>query len=104
MRGWLTRHADAVLAAGVALAFVAEVSFEAGVHRREPAALAALAFAASLLVRRRFPLVPLLAGLAVIELDNTVIKGLAEAGGRRGAHPRGDPAGGDRARPAGQLR
>ena len=31
-------------------------------------------------VRRRLPLLPLLAGLAVIELDNTAFKGLAEAG------------------------
>jgi hypothetical protein len=37
-------------------------------------------FAASLLVRRRLPVVPLLAGVAVIELDNTEVKGLAEAG------------------------
>ena len=80
MRVLLRVYADAVLAAVVAVVYVAEVSFEADVHRREPAALAALAFGASLLVRRRFPLVPLLAGLAVIELDNTAIKGLAEAG------------------------
>jgi len=80
MRGLLRGRGDVLLAAVVAVVYVAEVSFEADVHRREPAALAALAFAASLLIRRRFPLVPLLAGLAVIELDNTVIKGLAEAG------------------------
>ncbi len=69
-----------LLAAAVAVVYTLEVSFEADVQHREAAALAALAFAASLLVRRRFPLVPLLAGLAVIELDNTAIKGLAEAG------------------------
>jgi signal transduction histidine kinase len=80
MRTLTTKYGDAMLAAAVALVYVAEVSFESDVHRREPAALAALGFAASLLVRRRFPLVPLLAGLVVIELDNTVIKGLAEAG------------------------
>jgi signal transduction histidine kinase len=80
MRRLLRVYADVVLAAVVAVVYVAEVSSEADVHRREGAALAALAFAASLLVRRRFPLVPLLAGLAVIELDNTLIKGLAEAG------------------------
>jgi len=76
----LRDHGDLLLAAVVAVVYVAEVSFEADVHRREPAALAALGFAASLLLRRRHPLVPLLAGLAVIELDNTVIRGLAEAG------------------------
>jgi signal transduction histidine kinase len=76
----LKSHGDVVLAAVVAVVYLAEVSFEADVHRREPAALVALGFAASLLLRRRYPLVPLLAGLAVIELDNTAIKGLAEAG------------------------
>jgi len=80
MRALLRSHGDALLAALVAVVYVAEVSFEADVHRREPAALAALAFAASLLVRRRYPVLPLLAGLAVIELDNTLVKGLAEAG------------------------
>lgn len=80
MRRLLRARGDALLATAIAVVYVAEVSFEADVHRREPAALVALAFAASLVVRRRFPLVPLLAGLAVIELDNTVIKGLAEAG------------------------
>jgi signal transduction histidine kinase len=77
---FVRRYGDAALAAVVAVVYVAEVSFEADVHRREPAALVALAFAASLLARRRYPLVPLLAGLAVIELDNTAVKGLAEAG------------------------
>src|SRR5262249_6152947 len=80
MRGLVRNHGDVLLAAVVAVVFVAEVSFEGDVHRREPAALAALGFSASLLVRRRVPLVPLLAGLAVIELDNTAVKGLAEAG------------------------
>jgi len=80
MRRVLRGRGDALLAAAVAVVYVAEVSFEADVHRREAAALAALAFAASLLVRRRLPFVPLLAGLAVVELDNTAVKGLAEAG------------------------
>jgi hypothetical protein len=80
VRVLLRSHGDRVLAAAVAVVYVLEVSFESDVTRREPSALAALAFAASLLVRRRLPLVPLLAGLAVIELDNTALKGLAEAG------------------------
>ena len=80
MRRLLRVYGDALLAAVVAVVYVAAISFEADVHRREPAALAALGFAASLLVRRRLPLVPLLAGLAVIELDNTAVRGLAEAG------------------------
>jgi signal transduction histidine kinase len=80
VRSFLRSRGDVLLAAAVAVVYIAEVSFEADVHRREAAALAALGFAASLLVRRRFPLIPLLAGLAVIELDNTAVKGLAEAG------------------------
>jgi signal transduction histidine kinase len=76
----LKKHGDLLLAAVVAVVYVAEVLFEADVDRRGPAALAAVGFAASLVVRRRRPLVPLLAGLAVIELDNTLVKGLAEAG------------------------
>jgi signal transduction histidine kinase len=80
MRGLVRKHGDALLAGVVAAVYVAEVSFEADVHRREPSALVALVFGASLLARRRYPLVPLLAGLAVIELDNTALKGLAEAG------------------------
>ncbi len=80
MRRVLRVYGDVVLAIVVAGVYVAEVSLEADVHRRGLAVLAALGFAASLLVRRRFPLIPLLAGLAVIELDNTAIKGLAEAG------------------------
>jgi signal transduction histidine kinase len=80
MRRLTARYGDLMLAAGVAAIYVAEVSFESDVHRRVPSALVAIGFGASLLVRRRFPLVPLLAGLAVIELDNTVLKGIAEAG------------------------
>jgi len=80
VRGVLRAYGDVVIAALVAAVYVAEVSFEADVTRREPSALVALAFGASLVVRRRRPVVPLLAGLAVIELDNTVLKGLAEAG------------------------
>ena len=80
MPSWLRKHGDALLAAVVAAVYIAEVSFEADVNRRGPSALVALGFGASLLVRKRYPLVPLLAGLAVIELDNTALKGLAEAG------------------------
>ena len=80
MRSWARTHGDALFAAIIAAAYVAEVTFEADVQRPGASALVALAFGASLLVRRRYPLVPLLAGLAVIELDNTALKGLAEAG------------------------
>ena len=95
MRRVLRVHGDVVLAVVVAVVYVAEVSLEADVHRRGPAALAALGFAASLLVRRRFPLTPLLAGLAVIELDNTAIKGSRRRGSSSsGSSSRSTPPGG----------
>jgi signal transduction histidine kinase len=75
------RYGDAAIAGAIASVFAAETLLEADTagHRGASAAVA-LAFGGSLLLRRRAPLVPLLAGLAVIELDNTVLKGLAEAG------------------------
>jgi len=76
----LRAHGDSLLAAFVGVVYLVEIAFEADVERRAASAAVALAFAASLVVRRRLPLVTLLAGLAVIELDNTVLKGLAEAG------------------------
>jgi signal transduction histidine kinase len=76
----LRAHGDLVLAALVGAVYLAEIAFEADVERRGPSAAVAAAFAASLALRRRAPLVALLAGFAVIELDNTVLKGIAEAG------------------------
>ncbi len=78
---FVRRYGDSVLVAGVGALYLAEVSFEAGLagHRLASAGAAA-GFSASLLLRRRAPLVALLAGLAVILLDNTVLPGLAEAG------------------------
>ena len=81
MRPFIRRYGDSILAAGIGALYLAEVTFEAGLagHRLASAAVAAL-FSASLLFRRRAPLTALLAGLAVIILDNTVLPGLAEAG------------------------
>jgi signal transduction histidine kinase len=80
VRRLLRRHGDAVLALAVGAVYVLEVGLEADVRHRGASAAVAVGFAASLLVRRRLPLVALVAGLAVIELDNTVLKGVAEAG------------------------
>ena len=80
VRRTLQARGDLLLAAAVTVIYVAEVLLEGDVQRRAPSAVAAALFGASLAVRRRYPLVPMLAGLAVVLLDNTVLKGLAEAG------------------------
>ena len=131
MRTLTTKYGDAMLAAAVARGDVAAVSFRVGrAPAREPAALAALGFAASLLVRRRrLPARSCCSpGLVVIELDNTVIQvalprpgssssayvDRAVLGGEVGARldvrrsrsdrRRRDSPGGDRARAAGRFR
>jgi signal transduction histidine kinase len=81
IRHLLARHGDLLLAGLIGVLYVAEVLFESDVAgHRLASALAAAAFSATLAQRRRAPLVVLLAGLAVIELDNTLLPGLAEAG------------------------
>ena len=80
VRRTLQARGDLLLAAAVTVIYVAEVMLEGDVQRRAASAVAAALFGASLAVRRRYPLVPMLAGLAVVLLDNTVLKGLAEAG------------------------
>ena len=79
--GYGRRYGDYVFACLVAVVFALEVLLEADTAgHRAASALVGVAFGASLVVRRRLPVVALLVGLAVIELDNTVLKGLAEAG------------------------
>jgi signal transduction histidine kinase len=80
VRGWLQRHADGALAASLGFVFVAEMLFEADVDRRPASVAVAALFAATLAFRRRFPLAPLAVGIAIVELDNTLLKGIAEAG------------------------
>jgi len=79
------RHLDILIAAGLGAAFVAEVLTESGFAGHRPLnVLIALAFSAALVLRRRFPPVPLAAGLVVIELANLarpqVPNALAETG------------------------
>jgi hypothetical protein len=81
MRHLLNRCGDSALAAAVGFVFLGEVAFgadEAG-HRAASASVALL-FAASLLLRRTLPLVPLVVALVVIELNHTVLKGIGETG------------------------
>ena len=76
----LRERGDLLIAVAISLVYVAEVLLEGDVRRRLLSAVAAVLFGASLAVRRRWPLVPMLAGLGVVLLDNTVLHGLAEAG------------------------
>src|SRR5439155_16267845 len=72
---------DYWLAAIIGAVYLAEVSFgadEAG--KRGASAAVALLFSSALLLRRRLPLVTLSVALVVIELNHTVLKGIAEGG------------------------
>jgi hypothetical protein len=78
---WLSRRRDQALAVGLAALYVAEALFggEVTEHRVSAAVVGAL-FAATLAVRRSMPLVPLGAALVGIQLNHTVLPGLAEGG------------------------
>lgn len=81
VRALLTRYGDQLLAAGLAVLYVAEVLFsgEVETHRVTAAAVAVLAEAA-LAVRRTLPVLPILALMVVIQLNHTVLAGMAEGG------------------------
>ena len=81
VRALLTRYGDQLLAAGLAVLYVAEILFsgEVETHRATAAAVAVLAEAA-LAVRRSLPVLPLLALMVVIQLNHTVLVGMAEGG------------------------
>jgi signal transduction histidine kinase len=67
----IRRYLDLILAGGIGAVFVAEVLFESGFAGHRPLNVAiAVLFAATLLVRRRLPALPLAVGLAAIELAN----------------------------------
>ncbi len=80
LRRFLTTYGDLVLAGSIGALYCLELAFEGDVEHRLPSMAVAVCFAAALAVRRRAPLAVLAVGLVVIELDNTVLKGLAEAG------------------------
>ena len=74
-------HLDALVAAGLGVLFVAEVLFSGELtHDRGAGVAVALFFASSFLARRAIPLVPLLAAVAVIEINHTVLHGIGEGG------------------------
>jgi signal transduction histidine kinase len=80
LRRFLTTYGDLVLAGSIGALYCLELAFEGDVEHRLPSMAVAVCFAAALAVRRRAPIAVLAVGLVVIELDNTVLKGLAEAG------------------------
>ncbi len=80
LRRFLTTYGDLVLAGSIGVLYCLELAFESDVEHRLPSMAVAVCFAAALAVRRRAPLAVLAVGLVVIELDNTALKGLAEAG------------------------
>jgi signal transduction histidine kinase len=81
----LRRNLDTVIAGGLGVVFTLEVLTESGFAGHRPLnLLLGLGFCASLMLRRRYPLVPLAAGLVIIELANlarpAVPNQLAETG------------------------
>ena len=75
------RCRDLLLAALTAVLFVAQIASQQQIAAERPAALAAaLAFSATVVWRRRLPLVPLVAGTMLIEVSNLVEPALANTG------------------------
>lgn len=75
------RYADHVIAGVVAAVYVGEVALGGHAQRLGVAGVVlGAALGGSLVVRRKSPVVPLLAGFLVIVLDNVVLRGLAETG------------------------
>jgi signal transduction histidine kinase len=75
------RHGDLLLALLSVLLFVVQVATEQHFAGKRAVALpAALVFSATLAWRRRLPLVPLVAGAALIELSNLAVPALGNTG------------------------
>ena len=100
MRAFLTKYGDQLLAAGLGVLYVLEELFSGEVSQhRASAAIVGVLMAASLAVRRTMPVLPLLVAIVVIQLNHTVLPGLAEGGSfmlavviaifSAGAHARG---------------
>ena len=81
IRASLASFADPLLAGGLSALYVAEVLFSGELtHDRGAGVAVAVFFGSSFIARRTFPLVPLLAAVAVIEINHTVLHGVAEGG------------------------
>jgi len=80
-RAALAAHVEALVAGLIGVLYVAEVLFSGELPHDQGAGVAvAIFFASSFLARRSLPLVPLLAAVAVIEINHTVLHGIAEGG------------------------
>ena len=80
-RRLVRRYGDQLLAAVLAMLYVLEIFFSGEVvAHRWTAAVVAVLLEAALSVRRSLPLLPLLAVIVVIQLNHTVLVGMAEGG------------------------
>jgi signal transduction histidine kinase len=81
IRAGVAAHLDAFMAGLLGALYVAEVLFSGELtHDRGAGVAVAIFFASSFLARRTLPLLPLLAAVAVIEINHTVLHGVAEGG------------------------
>jgi signal transduction histidine kinase len=81
IRAGVAAHLDALVAGLLGVLYVSEVLFSGELTQDRGAGVAvAIFFASSFLARRTIPLVPLLAAVAVIEINHTVLHGVAEGG------------------------
>jgi signal transduction histidine kinase len=81
VRSALAAHVDALVAGMLGVLYVAEVLFSGELtHDRGAGVTVAIFFASSFLARRTLPLLPLLAAVAVIEINHTVLHGIGEGG------------------------
>ncbi len=81
VRAALAPHTDQLVAGGVAALYVVEILTGGELTENRGAGVAiAMCFASSLLARRTIPLLPLLAAVAVVEINHTVLHGVAEGG------------------------
>jgi signal transduction histidine kinase len=81
LRELTSRHADRLIAAGLAVVYCAEIATESHfAGNRAISFAAALAFCAALVWRRRAPLVALALAVVLVELSNLAAPALAETG------------------------
>ena len=81
VRAAVLSHTDQLVAGGLGVLYVVEVLFSGELTDDRSAGVAiAVCFAASLLARRTLPLLPLLVAVAIVEINHTVLPGVAEGG------------------------
>jgi signal transduction histidine kinase len=81
LRRALAAHGDTILAISIGALYLAEIIGESGFDGDRPESIpAALAFSASLVLRRRAPVVPMALAIFLIEFSNLGPRALAETG------------------------